>query len=546
MTGSAVAPQAGRPRRPASGGHRTDTAGVSARPPAGPVRLIQSVVARAQSAAASVARRPAVSNLVETVRNNPGLTRLGGVVIVLVVGAGTLAAAQPDPPSANADPPPAVPATSPAPKTTTTTTTTSPVPTPTSPATTTAPTQTSTSSRPPGPALSANTTAGPRPVPGQPAAATCSPNWQQISSPTVGPNINWLASGAASGPDDVWAVGQTGVPGPTRTVTMHYDGTTWSVVPSPSPGNQENYLSDVASLGPGNAWATGWWYDAGGDYNPLLMHWDGTAWTSVASPSPPKAFLGGITALSPSNIWIVGSYNDADNMSRALTLHWNGTAWTRVPVLSPVSDLNTLWAVSGTGPGDIWTVGGDYDWSLDYATGTLIEHWNGGSWTVVPHPNPPGARAAALFEVTARTPTDAWAAGWWLDADLRSHALAMHWDGTAWSLVTLPDLGPGNNDLYGVVAFSATDVWALGTAGLTVNNPVVDAFEPGTGRPLVLHWDGTRWTIMNTATPTISGGRFFDAVQVGNHEVWGIGNRSNPGGQWYENMTTLTQRIRLC
>jgi hypothetical protein len=320
---------------------------------------------------------------------------------------------------------------------------------------------------------------------------------------------------------------------------MHYNGSAWTVLPSPSPGTVENYLSDVASLGPGNVWATGWWYDSGGDYHALVIHWDGTAWTPVATPSPAGAFLTGITALGPADIWAVGSYYAATALS--LVLHWDGTAWTQVPIASPFKDLNTLWGVSGTGSTDVWTVGGDYDW-VDYATGTLIQHWDGHGWTVVPGPKPPGATAAVLGIVTARTPTDAWATGWWLDADRRYHALVTHWDGTAWRLVTLPDLGTDSSYVDGVVAFSHNDVWVLGTTGFTVTNPA-DPYDPGTGTPLALHWNGTGWTAMSTA---VSGGKFFDAVRVGADELWGIGAVSHPGGRWNDNLTTLTQRLQLC
>jgi hypothetical protein len=55
-----------------------------------------------------------------------------------------------------------------------------------------------------------------------------------------------------------------------------------------------------------------------------VVHWDGTAWRRVPSPSPGTfASLSGVAATSATNAWAVGG---AD-AGKTLILHWNGTAW---------------------------------------------------------------------------------------------------------------------------------------------------------------------------------------------------------------------------
>jgi hypothetical protein len=92
----------------------------------------------------------------------------------------------------------------------------------------------------------------------------------------------------------------------------------------------------------------------------------------VPQPAGQQASLAGVDDLSPDNAWTVGT-------SGALTLieHWNGHRWSIVP--SPNSatgtpgDSDKLTAISGTGPDDLWAAG----WDSNEAINTiqlLFEH----------------------------------------------------------------------------------------------------------------------------------------------------------------------------
>ena len=55
----------------------------------------------------------------------------------------------------------------------------------------------------------------------------------------------------------------------------------------------------------------------------LILHWNGSSWRRVASPSPASySTLTGISATSASNAWAVGYAG-----SRTVILHWNGRSW---------------------------------------------------------------------------------------------------------------------------------------------------------------------------------------------------------------------------
>src|SRR5947207_2735228 len=85
--------------------------------------------------------------------------------------------------------------------------------------------------------------------------------------------------------------------------------------------------------------------------------------------------------------------------------------------------LSHLQAVCDRAGNDAWAVG--------YYRGngpaqTLIEHWNGINWQVIPSPNV-GTSDNYLNAVTAREADDAWAVGYYRNGTV-SQTLIMHWN----------------------------------------------------------------------------------------------------------------------
>src|SRR5687767_6531273 len=69
---------------------------------------------------------------------------------------------------------------------------------------------------------------------------------------------------------------------------------------------------------------------------------------------------------------------------------------------------NVLNAVSGTSANDVWAVGVSHDGTPP--SRTLIEHWDGAQWSIVPSPSPDN-QLNELRGVAAISATDAWAVG---------------------------------------------------------------------------------------------------------------------------------------
>src|SRR5437660_177156 len=117
-----------------------------------------------------------------------------------------------------------------------------------------------------------------------------------------------------------------------QTLILHWDGTTWTQVPSPSPGGtgSDSELFSVAATSHSDAWAVGEVFTSS-KITTLIVHWNGHQWATVTSPNPGHSNeLFGIAATSSSNAWAVG---DATNgaADQTLVLHWNGRQWTQVP-----------------------------------------------------------------------------------------------------------------------------------------------------------------------------------------------------------------------
>jgi hypothetical protein len=307
-----------------------------------------------------------------------------------------------------------------------------------------------------------------------------------------------LGGVSASSPTDAWAVGaQCPQCNNSATLTLHWNGTHWSMVPSPNPGPKDNVLDAVAAVSSSYAWAVGsYGNDTCTTAATVILHWNGSAWLRVKSPDAGACnFLDGINAISAASAWAVGeSCTFAVNHCHTLIVRWNGTAWSRVASPNPGADGRSLADVSADSASDAWAAGTYCPTNSCSTQDTLLLHWNGTAWTKVPSPNP-GPTGNGLNGVAAVSPTNAWAVGSYCTTSSCAvqDSLLLHWNGTTWSKVPTPNPGPISNSLSDVTAVSPTDVWVAGSY-----------CAPKCGghvRTLILHWNGTAWTTVSSPDP---------------------------------------------
>jgi hypothetical protein len=270
-------------------------------------------------------------------------------------------------------------------------------------------------------------------------------------------------------------------------------------------------LSAVDPVSATNVWAVGsYWLNPSdeGNFLGLTAHRVAGVWKKVSSPQPSSvvAELNGVEAISATNVWAVGEYNSTSSgTDKTLILHWTGGSWKVVPSPSPGTFGNGLADVSGVAGNDVWAVG------YFGKPNTLILHWTGNGWKTVPSPNP-GAFGDVLNAVDARTGSDVWAVGYYVsNADVGPKTLIAHYDGTSWSHVPGVDPSEVDNELYGVYAAAERDAWAVGY------------YTEGTGdKTLALRWDGVTWTQVDTPNPN-GEGAFMAVDGVAPDDVWAVG-----------------------
>jgi hypothetical protein len=214
----------------------------------------------------------------------------------------------------------------------------------------------------------------------------------------------------------------------------------------------------------------------------------GDAWSVVPSYNFGSLdnILAGVGAAALNDAWTVGAYYPPSSKVLAtLAEHFDGTRWTAYPLPNIGQQENVLLGVSMPSGGRAWAVG--YYVSGQFRQRPLIEHFDGGVWSVVPSPSP-GALQNILFGVTAISDADVWAVGARQDANGLWHTLTEHWDGSVWSVVNAVDAGAAGNHLYAVKAVSSNDVYAVGQqAGIGFPN-----------RALIEHWDGLAWKVLTS------------------------------------------------
>jgi hypothetical protein len=306
--------------------------------------------------------------------------------------------------------------------------------------------------------------------------------WSQVPSPPG--SLSGVAAVSAS---DAWAVGCSNCSGTgtSRPLILHWNGSAWAQVPSPTVRGGGR-LSGVAAVSARNAWAVGSTNSA----RTLIERWNGTTWQRVPSPnlgaSDNRSFLGGVTTVSAHLAWAVGgTFGASTGDTRSLILHWNGTVWRRVPSPSPGvrtgSDLSVgLNGVSASSARQAWAVG-----NLTCGCGpgpAVILRWNGTAWKKVHSPT--GRSETRIGGVAASSGRSAWIVGdiGGGDGSGPTKTLILRWNGTAWKRVASPT-PRGSAGLSGVTT-TAGGAWAVGGSSTRSRT---------SPQSLILRWNGTTW-----------------------------------------------------
>jgi hypothetical protein len=237
----------------------------------------------------------------------------------------------------------------------------------------------------------------------------------------------------AAAPDDIWVSGANGT-------ILHWNGAGWAAVPS----GTTSHLWRIQGVAPDNIVAVG--------RLGAVLHYDGSAWTRVS----PGSITWEIAAVwsADGDVWYL-SGNDGH------IVRWERAAdrWTDLPS----GTLESLEALAGSGPGDLWAVGG---W-----TRPVVLHFDGTDWR--PDTAVPRVDVQGYYSIAVRP-------GGELVVSSRGAGLLQRTGGN-WR----PMEGAATYALRSLWGVSGQEVYALGTA-------VDDAGESST---IVLRYDGRSWSL---------------------------------------------------
>lgn len=285
---------------------------------------------------------------------------------------------------------------------------------------------------------------------------------------------------------------------------------TWTLQQPPLPGaGLDPSASGVSCSSPSACVAV-----AGDSAESYTEVWDGTSWTTVAIPNADLSALNAVSCTSPTACTAVGSLDSPPGTGQPLALRWDGTSWTAQPVPVPAGVLPNSYltgvsctsathcvAVSQDDYIEVWSNGrwkgsilgavlhgvscASGTFCVAYTGGDQVEMWNGSTWTAGTVPIPSAATFAAFYSVSCGSAASCTMIGYYrISPSTKQLPLAVHWDGTSWSLQSFPAIR-GSLNLVGVSCARP------GTACTAAGN-----LDPRLGPPgevVVYHWNGTTW-----------------------------------------------------
>jgi hypothetical protein len=354
--------------------------------------------------------------------------------------------------------------------------------------------------------------------------------WSLVSSPNTASSttdLDYLYGVSCVSASNCWAVGaytNTPVGGTYQTLIEHYDGTAWTIVSSAnSSTTQTNFLSGVSCVSATACWAVGYNVDTTGQFTlTLIEQWNGSSWAIVTSANASLVnSLESVSCASTSDCQAVGSSANDVYGGQTLIEHWNGTLWSVELTSTDITQQNQLDSVTCNTASDCWAVGNSTSEFSSTTTGqSLIEHYNGTSWSVVASTSP-GVTDNPLLGVTCTASSQCFAVGREeMSSASDTSGLIEQWNGSAWATTAAAAiLAPVSNELYGISCLSDSNCWAAGYSNSS----------SGLGQTLIEQWDGTSWAIVSSPNSGgITQSNMLSAINcVASSDCWAVGGVEN-------------------
>lgn len=269
------------------------------------------------------------------------------------------------------------------------------------------------------------------------------------------------------------------------TLIERWNGTQWSISPSANPaGSGFNYVYGLGCATVSSCFAVGQAYTPSLAYYPLTERWNGSRWLLVRAPEPAGsqgAIFGGVACPAVNDCLAVG-VNRTSRAYVTLAEQWNGSAWKVLPGPSGATATGYLDGVTCVSDQDCYAVG----FTGTTADAAQIQRWNGSTWSQVATPSPAGATDSYLYNVSCLDASSCWAAGMYT-VGAAHRTLLEHWNGTTWTIVPSPTpSGTSYSALTEAACISAASCVAVGFAE-----------KGGVNSALAERWNGRAWSLVS-------------------------------------------------
>lgn len=251
-----------------------------------------------------------------------------------------------------------------------------------------------------------------------------------------------------------------------------------------------------------------------------------TSWMLVASPNPGTTAntLSAVACPDATHCYAVG-FQNSSGADQTLIEQWNGTSWSAVTSdntnnINNGSTLQTniLRGIACTSTTNCWAVGYFVDSSnVDEA---LFDRWNGTSWTASTTAFGAPTVNYVLNGVSCVNAGNCWAVGLRNSTGNPAVVEAVQWNGSSWAADTTSDAG----QLRGVSCVDTSHCWAVGQNGSSPTNTLIEA------------WNGTAWSAQTSPNQGTSTNQLFGVSCVSASDCWAAGQYLDTTGGRFQNL----------
>ena len=321
-----------------------------------------------------------------------------------------------------------------------------------------------------------------------------------------------------------------------------YTPTSWSLG-SPAQITTQSDLYGISCKSSTFCVAVGDYYDSSNVQQMLIETYNGTSWSEVTGLSNPANSAGenaldGVSCASSTSCVAVGSYLESttsgtqtQTQTQTLAVVYNGSSWTTVTPANQGSYGDTLFDISCTTSTSCVAVG-MYFASLSPPTeSVLTEYYNGSSWSSN-SPTSPSTAGSMLMGISCASSTSCEAVGNYVDSSGVEQALVEAYNGSSWSEQTSVDSGSGQNALTDVSCVSSNFCMATGEYA-------ADTITGVTGT-LTEEYNGSSWSIVSS--PDVGSGNnvLYGVSCASSTSCSGLGYEANSSA-FTTNFSSATQ-----